>query len=67
MVILINLRAKRGGSLFEGSWYGMWSAEGSPPLAGFWGKIGPKNWNLLTKLGQIVGITKAESASLFIF
>ena len=30
--LFINLRAKRGGSLFEGRWYGTWS-KGSPPFA----------------------------------
>ena len=57
---------KRGGSLFEGSSYEMWS-KGSPTFGGSRRKIGLERWNILTKLGEKVDFGIAESVAWFIF
>ena len=41
--------------------------EGSPRFVGFCWPIGPKNWNILMKLGQNVDFTKPHRISWFIF
>ena len=65
--MFINLRAKRGGSLFEGGWYEMWS-KGSPTFGGFFAKMGLERWNILTKLGEKVDFSIiAESVAWFVF
>ena len=65
-IFLVNLRAKRGGSLFEGCWYETWS-KGSPAFGGFFSWIGLKCWNILTKLGKKVDFSIAESVAWFVF
>ena len=38
-----------------------------PQIRGFSVKIGPKYWNILTKLGEKVDFSIAESVAWFIF
>ena len=60
---VINLRAKRGGSLFEGRCM----RHGSPAHGGSHVIFGPKSWNILTKLSEKVDFNMAESVAWFVF
>ena len=55
-----NLRAKRGGSLFERVRMGAWSARGSPPLGGFCEESCLIFWSRLTKFWSNVCFCKPE-------